>query len=148
MAMLDSTVSAQSYRYSEFEVDEAQLAVAGFLARYAALAVLLGLNGLRVSEPCATNIEDLGMERGHRALRIIGKGNKPAVIPLVLRTVRTIDLAVGERCEGPILHRRDGARLDRRTARAQSTVHPPSEDQGVPISEVIREALREHHKAS
>lgn len=31
---------------------------------HAALAVLLGLNGLRVSEACATNIEDLGLERG------------------------------------------------------------------------------------
>ena len=34
------------------------------------------------------------------------------------RTARTIDLAVGEKCEGPILRRRDGQRLDRRT------VHP------------------------
>jgi integrase/recombinase XerD len=48
---------------------------------HAALAVLLGLNGLRVSEACATNSEDLGFDRGHRTLRIIGKGNKPAVIP-------------------------------------------------------------------
>ena len=83
---------------------------------HAALAVLLGLNGLRVSEACATNIEDLGIERGHRTLRILGKGNKPAAIPLVPRTARTIDLAVGERHEGPILRRRDGQRLDRRTA--------------------------------
>jgi integrase/recombinase XerD len=196
MAMLDSTVSALRRPYSELEIDEAQLAAVGFLARYggrtldayrhdlrglaastidrrlstvcgfyrfahidgrvasnpaqyvrrpqvhpsdargldrselgvflftaerydqahAALAVLLGLNGLRVSEACATNVEELGMERGHRTLRIIGKGNKPAVIPLVPRTARTIDLAVGERCEGPILRRRDGERLDRRTA--------------------------------
>lgn len=83
---------------------------------HAALAVLLGLNGLRVSEACGTNIEDLGFERGHRTLRIIGKGNKPATIPLVPRTARTIDLAVGERHGGPILRRRDGERLDRRTA--------------------------------
>jgi integrase len=69
---------------------------------------LLGLNGLRVSEACATNIEDLGIERGHRTLRIVGKGNKPATVPLVPRTARTIDLAVGERHEGPILRRRDG----------------------------------------
>jgi len=83
---------------------------------HAALAVLLGLNGLRVSEACGANVEDLGMERGHRTLRILGKGNKPAVIPLVPRTARTIDLAVGERSEGPILRRQDGNRLDRRTA--------------------------------
>jgi integrase/recombinase XerD len=41
---------------------------------HAALAVLLGLNGLRVSEACGANIEDMGMERGHRVLRIVGKG--------------------------------------------------------------------------
>jgi integrase/recombinase XerD len=83
---------------------------------HAALAVLLGLNGIRVSEACATNIEDLGLERGHRTLRIVGKGNKPAVIPLVPRTARTVDLAIGERNQGPILRRSDGQRLDRRTA--------------------------------
>jgi integrase len=83
---------------------------------HAALAVLLGLNGLRVSEACATNIEDLGFERGHRTLRIVGQGNKPATVPLVPRAARTIDLAIGERHEGPILLRRDGQRLDRRTA--------------------------------
>jgi integrase/recombinase XerD len=83
---------------------------------HAALAVLLGLNGLRVSEACGANIEDLGLQRGHRTLRILGKGNKPATIPLVPRAARTIDLAVGERHQGPILRRRDGQRLDRRTA--------------------------------
>jgi integrase/recombinase XerD len=87
-----------------------------FDAAHAALAVLLGLNGLRVSEACSANVEDLGFERGHRTLRIMGKGDKPAVIPLVPRTARTVDLAVGERSEGPILRRHDGARLDRRTA--------------------------------
>ena len=102
-------------------LDRSELGVFLFTAQHydrdhTALAVLLGLNGLRVSEACATNVEDLGLERGHRTLRITGKGNKPAVIPLVPRTARTIDLAVGERCQGPILRRRDGQRLDRRTA--------------------------------
>ena len=102
-------------------LDRSELGVFLFTAEqydrdHAALAVLLGLNGLRVSEACATNIEDLGLERGHRILRILGKGSKPATIPLVPRTARTIDLAVGECCEGPILRRRDGQRLDRRTA--------------------------------
>jgi integrase/recombinase XerD len=82
---------------------------------HAALAVLLGLNGLRVSEACGTNVEDLGLQRGHRTLRILGKGNKPALIPLVPRAARTIDLAVGERHQGPIIGRH-GQRLDRRTA--------------------------------
>jgi integrase/recombinase XerD len=68
---------------------------------HAALAVLVGLNGLRVSEACATNIEALGFER-----RIVGKGNEPATVPLVPRTARANDLALGERHEGPILRRR------------------------------------------
>ena len=102
-------------------LDRSELGVFLFTAEqydraHAALAVLLGLNGLRVSEACATNVEDLGIERGHRTLRILGKGHKPATIPLVPRTARTIDLAVGERSEGPILQRQDGERLDRRTA--------------------------------
>jgi predicted enzyme related to lactoylglutathione lyase len=61
--------------------------------------VLLGLNGLRVSEACETNVEDLGLERGHRTPKIMGKGHKPATIPLVPRTARTTDLAVGERAK-------------------------------------------------
>jgi hypothetical protein len=32
----------------------------------------------RLSEACATNIKDPGLERGHRPLRILGKGSKPA----------------------------------------------------------------------
>src|SRR6478752_5364684 len=97
-------------------MDRAELSTFLFTAErfdhgHAALAVLLGLNGLRVSEACATKIEDLGMQRGHRTLRIVGKGNKPATIPLVPRAARTIDLAIGERHEGPILRRRDGQRL-------------------------------------
>lgn len=102
-------------------LDRSELGVFLFTAErydhpHAALAVLLGLNGLRVSEACGTNIEDLGFERGHRTLGILGKGNKPALIPLVPRTARTVDLAIGERHDGPILRRRDGQRLDRRTA--------------------------------
>jgi integrase/recombinase XerD len=40
---------------------------------HATLGALLGLNGLRVSEACATNIDDLGSERGHGTLRILGR---------------------------------------------------------------------------
>jgi integrase/recombinase XerD len=53
---------------------------------HAALAVLLGPIGLRVSEACGANIEDLGFERGHRPLRIVARGTKPATVPLVPRT--------------------------------------------------------------
>ena len=102
-------------------MDRGELAAFLFAAErvsptYAALAVLLGLNGLRVSEACGANVEELGFERGHRTLRIVGKGNQPATVPLVPRTARALDLVIGERTEGPILRRHDGARLDSRTA--------------------------------
>ncbi len=46
-----------------------------------ALAGLLGLLGLRVTEACSINIEHLSTERGHRTVKIMGKGGKAAVIP-------------------------------------------------------------------
>jgi site-specific recombinase XerC len=75
--------------------------------------------------------------------------------PHAPRTSRTIDLAIGDRVAGPILRRRDGNRLDRRTAhhRVRSIgeraglghVHPhmlraafliAALDPGVPLREV------------
>jgi hypothetical protein len=47
---------------------------------------------------------------------ITRKGGKVATIPLAPRTVRAIDLAVGERSEGPIFLASDGQRLDRHGA--------------------------------
>jgi integrase len=70
---------------------------------------LLALNGLRVPEATGANIEALGTERGHRALAITRKGGKRAVIPLAPRTARATDLAIGERCKGPIFTTLDGS---------------------------------------
>jgi integrase/recombinase XerD len=81
-----------------------------------ALISLLALNGLRVSEATGANIENLGVERGHRTLVITRKGGKVVTIPLAPRTARAIDLAVGERVEGPIFFGPDGQRLDRHGA--------------------------------
>ena len=81
-----------------------------------ALVSLLALNGLRVSEATGANIENLGVERGHRTLVIIRKGGKVVTIPLAPRTARAIDLAIGERVEGPLFCGPDGHRLDRHGA--------------------------------
>ena len=85
-------------------------------ARDHALACLLALNGLRVSEALAANIGDMGLERGHHTLRIIRKGGKSALIPMAPRTARTVYLAVGDREDGPIFLNSDGARMDRHQA--------------------------------
>jgi integrase len=78
-----------------------------------ALISLLALNGLRVSEATGADIEHLVLERGHRTLIIARKGGKVVTIPLAPRTARAIDLAVGERTEGPLFLAADGRRLDR-----------------------------------
>ena len=95
----------------------AMLVAAGLgAAQDHALLSLLALNGLRVSEATGANIEALGLERGHRTLTILRKGGKTVIIPLAPRTARAIDLAVGERSEGPLFLGADGQRLDRHAA--------------------------------
>ena len=81
-----------------------------------ALISLLALNGLRVSEAANAGIEALGIERGHRTLVITREGGNVVTIPLEPRTARAIDLAIGERMEGPIFLAADGRRLDRHGA--------------------------------
>ena len=81
-----------------------------------ALISLLALNGLRVSEATGADIQALGIERGHRTLVVIRKGGKVVTIPLAPRTARALDLAIGERAEGPIFVAADGRRLDRHGA--------------------------------
>ena len=67
-----------------------------------ALCSLLALNGLRISEALGADIEQLGLERGHRTVVVHRKGGKTVTIPLAPRTARAIDLAVGERLEGAV----------------------------------------------
>jgi integrase/recombinase XerD len=45
-----------------------------------ALASLLALNGLRISEALNADIEHLGLERGHRTLTITRKGGRIVTI--------------------------------------------------------------------
>ena len=58
----------------------------------------------------------MGVERGHRTLVVTRKGGKVVTVPLAPRTARAIDLAVGERSEGPVFLAADGRRLDRHGA--------------------------------
>jgi len=81
-----------------------------------ALISLLALNGLRVSEATGADIEHLGLDRGHRTLTITRKGGKVVTVPLAPRTARAIDLAVGERTDGPVFLAADRRRLDRHGA--------------------------------
>ena len=81
-----------------------------------ALISPLAINGLRISEALGADIDALGLERGHRTLIIVRKGSKVVTIPLAPRTARAVDLAIGERIDGPIFLRPDGHRMDRHCA--------------------------------
>ena len=81
-----------------------------------ALISLLALNGLRVPKATGADVEHLDLERGHRTLTITRKGGKVVTIPLAPRTARAIDLAIGERTDGPVFLTADGQRLDRHGA--------------------------------
>jgi hypothetical protein len=47
---------------------------------------------------------------------VLRKGGKIVTIPLAPRTARAIDLAIGERLDGPIFLRADGQHMDRHCA--------------------------------
>jgi site-specific recombinase XerD len=82
-------------------------------ARDHALVSLLALNGLRVSEALGADIDALALERGHRTLSVT---RKVVTVPLAPRVARALDLAIGERLEGPIFVDGAGQRLDRHAA--------------------------------
>jgi len=82
-----------------------------------ALITMLGLLGLRVSEACNVRIQDIhGLERGHRTLTLVGKGRKPATMPLAVPVARVLDAAAGDRIEGPLLLRANGRPMNRDSA--------------------------------
>src|SRR5690606_23041707 len=70
---------------------------------HGALAYLLGINALRASEAAAVRIEDYtDVLRGHRVLHLIGKGNKPATMPLAVPVLRVLEACRGPRTTGPL----------------------------------------------
>jgi integrase/recombinase XerD len=81
-----------------------------------ALVTMLGLLGLRIFEATGANIEALEEVHGHRVLRVLGKGEKVALVPLPPAAGRAIERAADGRVGGPILRSRTGNRMDRHCA--------------------------------
>jgi site-specific recombinase XerD len=83
---------------------------------HGALAFLLGINALRASEAAAVHIEHYRETlRGHRVLHLVGKGSKPATMPLTVPVLRVLEACRGERTEGPLILRpMTGNPIDRR----------------------------------
>ncbi len=83
-----------------------------------ATVCLLSLNGLRVAEACAADIDDLTGTAYQPMLHIIGKGDRPAEIVLNPRTHQAIDAAIDDRTQGPILVNAWGNRMRRHNVAA------------------------------
>lgn len=73
---------------------------------HGALAYLLGINALRASEAAAVRIEDFSETlRGYRVLHLVGKGNKPATMPITVPVLRVLEACRGQRTKGPLILR-------------------------------------------
>jgi site-specific recombinase XerD len=85
---------------------------------HGALAYLLGINALRASEAAAVHIEHYADTlRGHRVLHLLGKGNKPATMPVTVPVLRVLEACRGQRTSGPLVLRPvSGKPIDRRDA--------------------------------
>ena len=71
-----------------------------------ALAFLLGINALRASGAAAVRIEDYQeTRRGHRVLHLVGKGCKPATMPLTVPVIRVLEACRGQWAKGPLVLR-------------------------------------------
>lgn len=81
-----------------------------------ALAHLIGILGLRISEACNVDVEHYQETmRGYRVLHTVRKGGKRHTVPLTVPVLRALDSCAGGRQTGALLLRRDGLRLDRHT---------------------------------
>lgn len=85
---------------------------------HGALAYLLGINALRASEAAAVRIEDYADTlRGHRVLHLVGKGNKPATMPITVPVLRVLEACRGQRTTGQLILRPVSRKpIDRRDA--------------------------------
>jgi hypothetical protein len=78
-------------------------------------------------------ITDLRYEAGYELLHVLGKGAKPADVPLPIPVLRAVREAVDTRTTGPILRTRTGRRMDRAGAsrahpgRTRRWYHPPDQ---------------------
>ena len=78
----------------------------------------VGINALRASEAAAVRIEDYAESlRGHRVLHLVGKGNKPATMPLTVPVLRVLEACRGQRATGRLILRPiSGRPIDRSDA--------------------------------
>jgi integrase/recombinase XerD len=80
-----------------------------------AIISLFGMSGLRIAELCSLNIEGMFVHAGHDVLSFIGKGKKPAEVPMPIPVSRAVrqyqDLDQPRRTRGPLFLNEHGHRI-------------------------------------
>jgi integrase/recombinase XerC/integrase/recombinase XerD len=127
-------------------------------ATHHAIAVLGGMMGLRATEMATLTVESFGTVRGYATLIVLGKGDKPARVPVPIPALGAVQAAINGRSAGPLLRTGTGAGMDRRsvhryvaaTARAagisrpigphalRRTVGTVGLNQGIPLRDIPR----------
>ncbi len=87
-----------------------------------AIAVLGGMMGLRATEMATLTVESFGTVRGYATFIVMGKGDKPARVPVPIPALGAVQDAIAGRTTGPMLRTRSGAGMDRRTVHRYVTV--------------------------
>jgi integrase/recombinase XerD len=80
-----------------------------------AIAVLGGMLGLRASAMAELTVDSVSTVRGYVTLTFVGKGDKPARIPVPLPALPAVHAAIDGRTSGPLLRTRTGAGMERRS---------------------------------
>jgi site-specific recombinase XerD len=76
-----------------------------------AIAALFGMSGLRVGELCSLDVASMSLFQGHDVLSFIGKGRKPAQIPLPIPVIHALRAYLAGREDGPMFLNEHGRRL-------------------------------------
>ena len=90
-----------------------------------AIAVLGGMMGLRATRDGHSDRRLLGTVRGYATLTFVGKGDKPARVPVPIPALGAVHAAIDGRTSGPLLRTRTGAGMDRRSRAPLRRRAPP-----------------------
>lgn len=88
----------------------------GDTQRNYAFVSLLVFCGLRVSEAVGADVDDLADARGHRVIRVMGKGGMPRSVPMPPQVIGPAEAYLADRSDGPVFVTRTGRRWSRRDA--------------------------------
>lgn len=116
-ARLPKVHYAQKQMFDRDDLRRLTLAARDISSRHHGLVLMLSSMGLRVSEACSINVPDIyNSEQGYRVLRFIGKGAKPAAVPIPYQVIPVLEEVAGDRQIGPLLTLKNGGRLTRSAA--------------------------------